>query len=95
MTFDSAKEARRYSQLLMLQKAGRIEYLRTQVKFDLIPTMKHGEKTLRKIVYIADFVYRDGCVTVVEDSKGFKTDVFKLKLRLFLQKYPSYEFRIT
>ena len=37
ITFDSVKEARRYSELILLQRAGKIKDLRRQVKFELIP----------------------------------------------------------
>ena len=93
--FDSKKEASRYTVLMSLEKAGKISDLRLQVPFDLIDTMKHNGKTLRKIVYKADFTYTMNEVEIVEDSKGFSTDVFKIKMRLFLLKYPQYEFRLT
>ena len=50
---------------------------------------------MRKVSYIADFMYKDikRGVTVVEDVKGFKTDVYKIKKKLFLYKYPKYEFK--
>lgn len=38
--FDSKKEAKRYSELLMLQNAGLISNLQTQVKFVLIPAQR-------------------------------------------------------
>lgn len=39
MDFDSAKEARRYQELCLLERSGKISDLRTQVKFELIPAM--------------------------------------------------------
>jgi len=96
--FDSKKEANRYTELRLLEKAGKIEYLRTQVKFDLIPTIKRTSKTLSKVTYTCDFMYKEGSNTIVEDVKGGKvtqTQVFRIKMRLFLLKYPQYVFRIT
>jgi len=93
--FDSKKEANRYTELRLLEKAGKIEYLRTQVKFDLIPTIKRPSKTLSKVTYTCDFMYKEGSNTIVEDVKGFETAVFKIKMRLFLLKYPQYIFRVT
>lgn len=95
-TFDSKKEGARYTVLKSLEKAGKISNLQTQVKFDLIPTIKHEGKTLKKIIYKADFVYEMNGEQIVEDTKGFATDVFKIKMRLFLMKYgSSYVFKIT
>ena len=37
ITFDSRKEARRYAALKLLERAGEISDLRTQVKYELIP----------------------------------------------------------
>lgn len=40
--FDSLKEARRYQELLLLERAGRITNLQTQVKYVLIPTQREA-----------------------------------------------------
>lgn len=40
--FDSLKEARRYQELLLLERAGRITDLQTQVKYVLIPTQREA-----------------------------------------------------
>lgn len=79
ITFDSMREAERYSELKLLARAGEITQLRRQVPYTLIPK-QDGE---RACVYIADFVYRDRTGReVVEDVKGVKTDVYKLKRKL-------------
>lgn len=82
--FDSQREAQRYWELKMLQKAGEISDLRMQVRFELIPK----QPKMRAVYYIADFVYtgKDG-TTVVEDAKGMKTReyVLKKKMMLFLK----------
>lgn len=41
------------------------------------------------IAYVADFKYFDKAKgrTVVEDVKGYKTDVYKIKRKLFLSMY--------
>ena len=86
--FDSMKEANRYAELLLLQKAGRVTDLRRQVKFVLIPsqTLKNG-KHVPPVSYVADFVYvRDGH-EVVEDCKGYKTAVYQIKKKLMLYQY--------
>ena len=93
--FDSIKESHRYGELKLLERAGKIKDLELQPKFELIPTIRTDKETLHKISYIADFMYQD-CESgkmIVEDVKGYKTDVYLLKKRLFLQKYTDYEFR--
>jgi len=95
LTFDSKREYQRWRSLLFMEKSGLIEDLKRQVSFDLIPTLKYNGKTLRKIIYKADFTYFENGKLIVEDSKGFQTPEFKIKHRLFLIKYPDHEFRIT
>lgn len=77
MTFASKREARRYQDLLLLERAGEISDLRTQVR---LPVVVNG---MQVCVFVADFVYleRDG-KQVVEDSKGFRTQLYRLKKKL-------------
>ena len=86
--FDSKKEASRYNELKLLERAGVIKDLALQPNFLLQEGFK-CQGTHRKIEYIADFMYFDEekKETVVEDVKGFKTDVYKLKKKLFLKRY--------
>ena len=89
ITFDSKKEARRYQELKLLERAGVIKDLSLQPNFLLQDKFKYKEKTERKIEYIADFQYyvvKDK-KWVIEDVKGYKTDVYKLKRKLFLKRY--------
>ncbi len=90
--FDSQKEAKYFTQLLTLLKAGVISDLKLQPEFEIIPTTKWNGKTLCKIKYVADFQYKKDDVVFVVDVKGFKTDVYNLKKRLFLLQYPQYIF---
>lgn len=91
ITFDSKKEARRYVELKMLEKCGAISQLVLQPRFELQESFKKSGKAHRKIEYVADFMYRDNkkSVTVIEDIKGMRTDVYKLKKKLFEYKYPN------
>ena len=84
ITFDSKKEAKRYMELKAMEKVGSIKNLQLQVPFILIEKSKYG----RSIKYVADFVYynKNGS-KVVEDVKGVKTPVYKLKKRLMAEKY--------
>ena len=96
MTFDSEGEFHRYLDLLMLQRAGIITDLSRQVKFVLIPSQKdeNGKTIERECSYVADFTYRENGEFIVEDYKGHKTDVYKLKKKLMLEKY-GYRIRET
>ena len=92
--FDSRKEARRYAELLLMQKAGEIYDLQRQVPFVLIPTQKDeitGKVIEREAKYIADFTYRDRNThkLVVEDtkSKATKTKDYILKRKLLLYRH--------
>ena len=93
--FDSHKEARRYRELKLLEQAGKIKDLGLQPNFLLQPSYKKDGKTIRKIEYIADFTYYDleRNEMVVEDVKGFRTDVYRLKKKKFEYKFP--EMKIT
>ena len=86
--FDSKKEARRYKELLLLEKAGEIKDLRTQVKFK--PAQRDeatGKVVERECSYKADFVYDEDGKTVVEDVKGFRTKEYVIKRKLMLWRY--------
>lgn len=89
IVFDSKKEAARYQELKLLEKAGIIKDLSLQPNFLLQDKFKYRGKTHRKIEYIADFQYyvvKDK-KWVVEDVKGYQTDVYRIKKKLFLKRY--------
>lgn len=92
--FDSALEAKRYKQLALLEKTKEIKNLRLQVPFLLQESFRKNNKTYRKMEYIADFVYEENGQTIVEDTKGVKTEVFKIKQKLFEYKYPNLSLKI-
>ena len=48
--FDSMKEAVRWQELKLLEKAGKIANLERQVPYELIPTQRIGGKTYRKTI---------------------------------------------
>ena len=83
ITFDSMKEAKRYKQLKIFERAGLIKDLKLQVPFVLIDKTSYG----RAIKYVADFVYTEDNKMVVEDVKGVRTDVYRLKKRLLAERY--------
>ena len=87
--FDSVREMRHYQLLEYRQKIGEIKELKLQVPYELIPKYKMNDKTIRKTTYVADFVYYDNKdkKTHIIDVKGFKTQTYKLKKKLFEYKY--------
>ena len=99
--FDSVKEANRYTELSTLLRAGKIRELKLQPQFTLQESYvtPKGER-VRSIRYVADFSYerptepdstgRVYWIPVVEDVKGgnaTKTAQYKLKRKLFTEKY--------
>jgi hypothetical protein len=76
LRFASKKEAARYTQLKLLSQSGCIQQLELQVKF---PIAVNGVKVC---VYIADFVYVENNMRIVEDVKGVKTAMYRLKKKL-------------
>ena len=92
--FDSIAESKRYKELVLLQRAGKISELQLQPKFLLQESFKKNGKTYRKIEYIADFMYEENGHVIVEDVKGKETEVFKLKRKLFEYKYRGLELKI-
>ena len=89
ITFDSKKEATRFAELQLLQRAGAIFDLQRQVPFTLIPKQVRDGKTIeRPCVYKADFVYKDKTGTeIVEDTKGMKTKEYIIKRKLMLWQF--------
>ena len=90
--FDSKKELQRYEHLKHLEEKGLIKDLQLQVKFVLIPAQRiNGKVVERECCYIADFVYVEDGLTVVEDVKGYKKGIaysyFAIKRKLMLERY--------
>ena len=96
--FASKKEAHRYDELILLQKAGKIKDLKLQVDFTLQEgfTTTAGER-IKPIKYKADFTYRrreetsDGTAWdyVVEDAKSrpTRTQKYLIKRKMVQDKY--------
>ena len=89
ITFDSRREADRYLVLKSKEEDGAIEDLRLQVRYELVPAFDVDGKHYRPVFYVADFVYIDKETgeEVVEDVKGMRTDVYRLKSKLFARRY--------
>ena len=91
--FDSKKEADYYIHLKLLKKAGEIKDIGLQQRFVLQPGFKKNGVKYQPITYIADFVItnNDGTTEVVDvkSSKTFKTQVYRIKKKMFEYKYPE------
>ena len=85
--FDSRREYARWCDLKWMQRAGQIKNLVRQQKFELIPKQRLDGRTVKECFYIADFVYEENGVVIVEDCKGVKTDVYRIKKKLMLWRY--------
>lgn len=93
--FDSKREAARYAELVTLERAGRISGLERQVRFEVCPRVP-GLKGSRARYYVADFVYVEDGMKVIEDVKSLitkKNPVYTLKKQLVQVRFPDYEFR--
>ena len=99
-TFDSQKEYKRWCELKLLERAGKIRNLRRQVKYVVIPVQaeavpRYSEKTGKRLkdgfiiherecAYFADFVYEQDGELIVEDTKGVRTPEYVVKRKLML-----------
>lgn len=84
VVFASKREMQRYAELKMLTRAGTILDLELQPRF---PLVVNGAKVC---TYVADFRYRSlDAKTVIEDVKGMRTEVYRLKAKLFQACYPD------
>jgi hypothetical protein len=79
--FASKREAKRYQELKLLFRAGLIRELQLQPEIDCIVEDKH------LFTYRADFSYWENGKNVIEDVKGFKTPVYRLKKRIIEALY--------
>ena len=85
--FDSKREARRYCELKLMERAGEISDLQLQKEYELIPTqyetfarygkkgqrLKDGQRCIEQsCTYKADFAYMKDGQQVVEDVKGYR-----------------------
>lgn len=87
--FDSVLESRYYKELKSLQENDKILFFRIQPRYMLQDPFEKDGKKYRQIDYIADFEihHKDGSIETV-DVKGFETEAFLLKKKLFENKYP-------
>lgn len=97
ITFDSALEGRRYSELKLLQKAGEISNLQVHPVFRLLDHFRDpwtGD-CQKAINYIGDFLYTADGHTVCEDTKGFQTKDFLIKWKWAKHLNRNIEFKMV
>lgn len=97
--FDSKREYARWKELQLMERSGKIQKLRRQVRYQLAGPVyaqgeigprggrKNGPLLLRSVSYVADFVYIQDGKEIVEDSKGYQTKEYKIKRAWMYQKY--------
>ena len=99
--FRSTLEADCYQLLKSWEAAGAIRNLELQPKFLLQPGFRRGGPVdgewVRAITYKADFRFErlhasDGWEIVVVEAKGFRTQAYMLRRKLFLCKFPGVRF---
>lgn len=95
VVYDSKKESKRAVELEYLERAGKIKNLERQKCFVLQEGFVNNEgKKIRPISYLADYYYEKDGQKVVEDVKSpaTRTQVYMLKKKLFMFKYPDIKF---
>ena len=97
IVFDSNKEMRRWKELCVMESSGLINNLQRQVRFILQEGFVANDgKKVRPISYLADFCYCDKQGNkYIEDCKSVATkkiEVYRLKKKMVMYKYPEYKF---
>ncbi len=102
VTFDSKGEAKRWAELVLLERAGSIRDLERQVRIPLVIGMRpilvrsKGYPNGRQAKYVADFAYTESATgeEVLEDFKGFDTPESRLK-RAIVEAMTGFPVKIT
>ena len=93
--FDSIAESRRYAELKLLQQTGTISELIVHPVFCLqAGFLDNTGKRQRAINYEADFSYWENGKIIVEDVKGFETQAWLIKKKIFMYQHPGIQLRV-
>lgn len=94
IAFDSVAEAKYYAQLKILKACGDVKEFEIQPTYVLQEGYKRGKRKVQPITYKADFLvtYKNGQQEVI-DVKGAKTEVYRIKKKLFEYRYPDLEIK--
>lgn len=85
--FQSKREAHRWCELKLMERAGIITQLSRQTQFELIPNQRENGKVVeRAVTYNADFTYYENGHYVCEDVKSpyTRTPQYVIKRKLLL-----------
>lgn len=93
IVFDSKAESNRYRELKMMEAVRIITDLELQPEYVVVPAFEYKGKKERPVRYRADFRYRLNGAQIVEDVKGHRTEVYRIKRKLLLRNYPEIDFR--
>lgn len=87
--FHSKKEAQRFKELKLLQQAGIISNLLLQPRYPLVVA------DIKICTYVGDFLYTDARSNeqICEDVKGYRTDVYKIKIKFARALYRNIQFK--
>ena len=83
MKFDSTFELKCWQYLEQLASEGKIKDLNRQIKFELLP----ANSVYRALTYVADFTFYVNDRYIVADAKGLVLPEFKIKQKIFFEKY--------
>lgn len=87
LIFDSGLEVYFYK---LLESNNLLEHLKMQEPFELQPSFKWQNKTIRKMEYVSDFYLTD--TKIVIETKGLLEEKAKIKHKMFKFKYPDHLF---
>ncbi len=103
ITFDSCKEAERYQQLKLLQRAGEIECLRLQVPFELLPAQYEQTDAVYKRGSRKGEPKRGRCIeksvvyladfVYIEDGRRIVEDVKGMRTKDYILKRKLFRYR--
>lgn len=86
--FDSKLEVQIFKEILELKKQYDLD-VTLQMPFELVPKFKLNNKSIRNMVYKADFVVKYRGETYVIDVKGLPTEAYKIKKKIFMYQYQT------
>jgi len=90
ITYDSKAEAKRHRDLILLERAGKIEALHYHaLRFSLGKSDKN-----RLISFTPDFTYIEDGVLVANETKGPVVRDFPVRTALFKEMFPEWELRV-
>lgn len=93
--FQSKKEAQYYVDLLLQERCGNVREIKLQPRYLIQEAFTKNGKKYQKIEYVADFEYEEKAVRGhhwverIVDTKGVKTEAFKIKQKMFELRYPD------